>query len=139
MLTFESQNVELVKGAYAAFSRGDILGLPSDAQSDWPAVEGIPHSGPRRGRQEVAQFFDTLLLSRRRGRIQQQDFIAEGGRVVVWGTYRARAKATGPRRPSKPTARRTRVLSPMRRQVELCAPQSVDVRAAVIHSRAVRP
>ena len=96
MLTFESQNVELVKGANAASSRGDIPGLLQILASDVQWI-GRPSRGFRTAGRAVGvrrshnsstrscQVEDVVDF-------QQQDFIAEGGRVVVWGTYRARKR-----------------------------------------------
>jgi len=95
----ESENVALMKEAYAAFDRGDIAGLlamfTSDVEWNWPADREILHSGPRRGRHEVAQFFETLAAVEDTVELQRHEFIAQGDRVAVLGTYRASARATG--------------------------------------------
>lgn len=64
-----------------------------DIDWQWPALKGIPHSGPRRGRDEVRRVFETF--GEEPLDFQQQEFVAKGDRVVVLGTYRARVKATG--------------------------------------------
>jgi ketosteroid isomerase-like protein len=95
----ESQNVELMKAAYAAFDRGDIAALlemnAPDVEWNWPAVKEIPQSGPRKGRAQVAQFFETLLAVEDPVSLERREFTAQGDRVVVLGSYTARAKATG--------------------------------------------
>src|SRR2546421_100356 len=95
----ESENVTLMKAAYAAFDRGDVAGLlemlAPDVEWNWPAVKEIPHSGPRRGRHEAAAFFETLTAVEEPVEFRRDEFLAHGDRVVVLGTYRARAKSSG--------------------------------------------
>ncbi len=95
----ESENVMLLKRAYAAFNQGDIPGLiemfAPAVEWEWPAVKEIPHSGNRRGREEVRKFFETILSVEEPVDFRQDEFVAQGDRVLVLGTYRARAKATG--------------------------------------------
>jgi len=95
----ESENVALMNAAYAAFDRGDIAGLlemlAPDVEWNWPAVKDIPHSGPRRGRHEAAAFFETLTAVEEPVEFRRDEFLAQGDRVVVLGTYRARAKSSG--------------------------------------------
>src|SRR5207237_5941583 len=92
----ESENVEILKGAYAAFSRGDIAGLlqmyAPDAEWDYPAVKDVPYAGSRHGRAEISRFFDTLAQAEEVLDFRQNEFIAQRDRVVVLGTYRARVK-----------------------------------------------
>ena len=95
----ESENVEILKGAYAAFSRGDIAGLlqmhASDAEQDFPAVKDLPWAGSQHGRAEISRFFDILAQAEEVLDFRQSEFIAQRDRVVVLGTYRARVKSTG--------------------------------------------
>ena len=95
----ESENVEILKGAYAAFSRIDISGLlqmyAPDAEWDYPAVKDVPYAGSRHGRAEIGRFFDTFAQAEEVLDFRQNEFIAQRDRVVVLGTYRARVKPTG--------------------------------------------
>ncbi|HXD17780.1 MAG TPA: nuclear transport factor 2 family protein [Vicinamibacterales bacterium] len=95
----ESENVELVKAAYAAFDRGDLAGLlemlAPDIEWNWPAVRDIPHSGPCRGRDAVARVFEIFSTVDEPIAYDRHEFIAQGDRVVVLSTYRARAKSSG--------------------------------------------
>ena len=95
----ESENVALMKDAYAAFDRGDLADLiemfAPDVEWNWPTVKEIPHSGPRRGRHEVRQFFEALAAVEEPVESRRDEFLAQGDRVVVLGTYRACARATG--------------------------------------------
>ncbi len=95
----ESDNVELLKRAFAAFDAGDIPGVLSAFADnvDWnnPVVKGVPHSGPRHGLNEIRQFFDTLAEAEEPEEFARNEFIAQGDKVAVLGTYRARVKSTG--------------------------------------------
>lgn len=57
----KSKNIQLVADVYAAFGRGDIAfvlnALADDVEWHFPGPEGIPLTGNRRGREQVAQFF----------------------------------------------------------------------------------
>ena len=95
----ETTNVELVKGLYAAFDRGDLPGilqtLAPDIVWNWARVDGIPHSGLRHGPNEVAKFFEEIAAVEEPIDFPRVDFVAQGDRVVVLGKYRARVRATG--------------------------------------------
>jgi len=57
----ESEDVEVVKRAYAALAKGDIPEsvqmFAPDAEWEYPPVKGIQYSGPRRGREDMRRFF----------------------------------------------------------------------------------
>jgi ketosteroid isomerase-like protein len=95
----EQQNVELVQQGYEAFGRGDIEGLLSlfDDNIEWvtPGPPDLPTAGTRRGRQEIAQFFQTLNDLFEIQRFEPKTFVAQGDRVVVLGDDTARLRATG--------------------------------------------
>ena len=95
----DSENVGILKRAYAAFNEADIPGLlelyAEDAEWDYPSVKELPYGGPRRGRDEIRQFFDTLAEVEETLDFQQSEFIAQADKVVVLGNYRARVKSTG--------------------------------------------
>lgn len=97
----ETENVEFIKDAYAAFDRGDLAGLlqmlAPDVEWNWPAVKDIPHSGSCRGRDAVARVFEIFSTVDEPIDFQRHEFIAQGDRVVVLSTYRARAKSSGRR------------------------------------------
>src|SRR5215831_18206354 len=76
----ESENVEILKRAYAAFSQGDIAGLlqmyAPDAEQDFPAVKDIPWTGSWHGRTEMSRFFDTIAQAEEVLDFRQHEFIA---------------------------------------------------------------
>lgn len=97
----EGQNTQIVKGAFAAFQRGDIPGVLAvlDDNVEWQAVIGtegiVPTSGLRRGRTGVGEFFRQLGEAVAFDAFEPREFIAEGDQVAVVGRYKGRAKPTG--------------------------------------------
>jgi hypothetical protein len=95
----EQANIDLVKQCYDAYQQGDIqrlLGcLADDIDWDLPVIEAVPISGKRKGRDKVAEFFQTLAQTQEPRQFQPQEFIAQGDRVVVTGHYEWTVKATG--------------------------------------------
>jgi uncharacterized protein len=80
-------NVEVLKGAYDAFGRGDIatvLGV-MDEKIDWSVPTAVPQGGRVRGRDEVGGFFQNLVSIWSDFSVDVDDFVAEGDRVCVIG------------------------------------------------------
>ncbi len=98
----EPDNVELVKRAYEAFNKGDIPALLDmyAEDADWvlPSIEGapedVPHTGSRKGRAQIGEFFVALASAEDVLDFTQQEFIAQGNKVAVQGRYKARIRAT---------------------------------------------
>jgi len=91
-------NVKIAQQAYADFKAGNIpslLKLVSD-RVEWilPDVAGVDVSGTRHGRDGVAEFFKTLNQSQEVIAFEPQQFIAQGDKVVVLGSYSFRVKGT---------------------------------------------
>lgn len=96
----EQENVQIVKEAYAAFTRGDIPAILNALTDDvvWflpGPTDIVPVAGERRGREQVGQFFSTLDENQEALQFEPQEFIAQGEKVVVLGHYRWRIKPTG--------------------------------------------
>ena len=96
----EQDTVNVIKGAYDAFGRRDIpdlLGrLTDDVEWNTPGeAAGIPYAGPKRGREEVAGFFESLAGAEEITDFQPREFIAQGDKVVVEGNYRGRTRPAG--------------------------------------------
>lgn len=55
-------NAELIEGAYAAFSRGDIPAVIDlvDDQVDWRSPTTLPHGGQFKGKAGVGEFFQGI-------------------------------------------------------------------------------
>jgi len=95
----EQQNIDVVKRGYAAFGQGDISGVLSLCADnvEWasPGPSEMPTAGTRRGRDQVAQFFEAVDQVYEVQRFEPKEFIAQGDQVVVLGSDTAKIKATG--------------------------------------------
>lgn len=92
----ETQNTQVVQGAYAAFGRGDIEGVLSALHDDivWKPVTGagrhVPTAGERRGKAAVREFFKIVGETTQFERFEPREFIAQGDKVVTLGHYTAK-------------------------------------------------
>lgn len=99
-MTNEEANIQTVSRIYAAFGEGDIptiLNLLAD-DVDWlfqGSSEDVPFAGHFHGREEVAHFFRIVGETADPERFEPHEFIAKDAHVVVLGSERVRAKATG--------------------------------------------
>ncbi|TFW10655.1 nuclear transport factor 2 family protein [Massilia arenosa] len=97
----EQANIDLVRQCYDAFIKRDMPRLLSymDQDIDWqlPEVEGVPFSGHRYGRDEVASFFKQLSDLQDVQDFRPIDYIAQNDKVAVMGHYGWTVKASGQR------------------------------------------
>ena len=95
----EDDNRALVQRGYEAFGRGDIEALLAlfDENVEWvtPGPSDLPTAGRRRGRQQVAEFFEIVNSLFEVQRFEPEAFVSEGDRVLVLGSETSRVKATG--------------------------------------------
>lgn len=95
----EQQNLDTVRGMYAAFGRGDLEAILAvlDPQVSWrtPGAPDLPTAGLREGVPAVREFFGLLLNSFDIADFTPHDFLAAGDKVVVLGTSREGPKGTG--------------------------------------------
>lgn len=95
----DTQNVRTIKNAYDAFMRGDIQTIldstTEDIQWTMPGEGYIPTGGLYRGHDGVRRFFQTLSDSSETLSFEPREYIAQGERVIVLGSYRSRIKTTG--------------------------------------------
>lgn len=96
------ENVLLVQRQFEAFGRGDVeVALAAvNGDVDWQApvsahADALPWAGPRRGRQQVANYFRQLAGAVRPEPFEDLTFTAAGDRVVVEGRNRGIVVATG--------------------------------------------
>ncbi len=94
-----AENVEILRGAYAAFGRGDMEGVTDTWETDieftGPNSSRMPGAGPHRGKEEVARVFSGMR-DRWEGLVLSPDeFVEQAGTVVVLGHMEGRARATG--------------------------------------------
>jgi ketosteroid isomerase-like protein len=81
------QNLQLVQGAYEAFSRGDVPGVLERLAEDvvWTVPQPLPQATEARGREEVGTFFQRLVETWEDFDVEVDDFVASGDRVCVIG------------------------------------------------------
>jgi uncharacterized protein len=94
-----ADDISVLRSGYDAFNRGDVDGIGATMNDDvefvGPNSQRMPGAGEHRGRAEV-----TALLNGMRERWDDltwspDEFVSEGGTVVVLGHMTGRAKATG--------------------------------------------
>jgi ketosteroid isomerase-like protein len=94
----EEQSVEVVRGTYDAFGRGDVpavLGAMA-ADIEWHEAEGMPYGGIYHSPEEVAQnVFGPLVEDVPDFAVTPEEFIPSGDTVAVVARYTGTGKATG--------------------------------------------
>jgi ketosteroid isomerase-like protein len=90
-----NDNVELLRGTYEAFGRGDIPAVMNAFAPDieWNVPAVLPHGGRARGHEEVGRFFERLAGTWEDFGLELDDFVASGERVCAIG--RAGGKLNG--------------------------------------------
>jgi uncharacterized protein len=90
-------NIETIRNAYAAFSRGDlpsVLGAFDDG-IQWITPGNTDLAGERNGKEEVTGFFRTLKEHWEFLAFEPAEYVASGDRVVALGRYEVRSRQTG--------------------------------------------
>lgn len=96
-----SQQVDMVKAAFAAFGRGDVPGILNCLTDDvdWQPVYGagkhVPQAGQRHGKPATADFFRILGESTQFNTFEPHEFVETGNTVIALGSYKATVRATG--------------------------------------------
>lgn len=93
-----NQNLDGVRGVYAAFAKGDIPAVLGFLSSDieWTEAEGFPYAGTYKGPNAVLDGVFMRLGTEWNGYAAiPEEFIDAGGTVVVLGKYSGEYKATG--------------------------------------------
>lgn len=95
----ESENTKLVQLGYERFGSGDIEGLlelfTDDIRWTSPSIEGAAHSGGRRGKDDVAEFFTLLSENEDFERFEPLEFVAQNDKVVVLGESSSLVRSKG--------------------------------------------
>ena len=80
-----SASVEVVRGVYAGFLRGDIPGvlrlLAEDVEWSVPGSAEVPHAGLRRGPSGVGQFFAAVGSGLEVQQFEPREFFDAGARM----------------------------------------------------------
>jgi uncharacterized protein len=94
----EQQSVEIVRGVYKAFSRGDlqaVLWAMAD-EFEWYEAEGMPYGGLYRNWEAVAQnVLGPLIQDIPNFEATPEEFIASGDTVAAVVRYTGSGNATG--------------------------------------------
>jgi ketosteroid isomerase-like protein len=92
------QSVDVVKGVYEAFGRGDVPGVLGAFAEDieWYEAEGMPYGGLHRGGEAVAQkVFGPITEDVEGFAVTPEEFMASGDAVAVVTRYTGTGKGTG--------------------------------------------
>ena len=92
----QAQAIVALKGAYAAFNRGDIDAAvkPFDSQIEWSEPVTFPGGGAYHGRDEVKRYLAQSRAPWAEGSSEPEQFIASGSRIVVFVHARFRPKGS---------------------------------------------
>ena len=93
-----SDNTAIIRGIYAAFAAGDMPAVLATfaPQIRWHEAEGFPYGGLYTGPDQVLEHVFMKLGTEWEGFAALPDeYVAEGGTVVVLGRYQGVYKATG--------------------------------------------
>jgi uncharacterized protein len=87
------ENAQLIREAYDAFARQDIPALLEtfDLEIDFNPPDVIPNASRCRGHDETVAFFASLGETYDELRVEPEEYLEDGDRVVVLGTSRGSA------------------------------------------------
>lgn len=92
-------NRQIIQQGYEAFSRGDIPAVLSIMADDItftiPGHPSIPTARTWRGGKGMQEFFSTLGQEVEFTEFNPREYISEGDRVIVIGSYAGRVKRNG--------------------------------------------
>lgn len=90
--------MDMVQQAYQSVKAGDVQSLlnllAEDVQWQLPEMENVPFAGTWHGREQVGQFFSTVVQTQDVIEFELEEFIAQGDKVVVLGRFSQRVKST---------------------------------------------
>jgi ketosteroid isomerase-like protein len=92
------QSVEVVRGAYEAFARGDVPGVLGAMADDveWHEAEGMPYGGVYHGGESIAQnVFGPITQDVPDFAVSPEELISAGETVVAIVRYTGTGKTTG--------------------------------------------
>ena len=90
------QMISVLRGAYAAFNRGDIDAAvqPLDPQIEWSEPTQFPGGGTYHGREGAKQYLTQSRAAWAEVISEPEQFISVGERIVVFVYARVRAKGS---------------------------------------------
>ena len=94
----EQENTKLVKRVYELFKSGDVEGFlkmfSDDVSWETPKVENTPFNGKISGHKNLVNWITMYSEAEEMLVFEQDEFIAQGDKVVVLGHGTARTKST---------------------------------------------
>jgi len=92
----QAQAIVALRGAYAAFNRGDIDAAvkPFDPQIEWSEPEEFPGGGAYHGRDEVKRYLARSRAPWAEGSSEPEQLIPSGNRIVVFVHARFRVQGS---------------------------------------------
>jgi uncharacterized protein len=93
MTAKQEQAISALRGAYAAFNRGDITAAvePLDAQIEWVEPREFPGGGTYRGQAEAKAYLTQSWASWAEVHSEPERFIPAGDRIIVFVHARVRS------------------------------------------------
>jgi ketosteroid isomerase-like protein len=91
------QDVEILKNAYGALNRGDIVGAVDvlEADAEWSEHSDLPEADTYRGRDSIRSFLEDYLESWHEFHQETEQLIDAGDKVAVLLHLLARGKGSG--------------------------------------------
>ena len=94
----EQENTKLVKRVYEMFKSGDVEGFLSmfsdDVSWETPVIENTPFNGKISGKENLVKWLTAYNEAEEMTVFEQDEFIAQGDRVVMLGHSETRGKST---------------------------------------------
>lgn len=95
----ESKSIAVVQQCYTEFGKGNITGVLDklDENVSWtdPGYPDIPYAGKRKGKEEVAEFFNEMNGAIEFTQFEPKSFNADEGTVFVTGYFAGRSRKSG--------------------------------------------
>ena len=95
----EQENTKVAERLYTTFNSGDVEGFlntfSEDASWDSPDIENVPLETTFSGRGRIGKFLTDIDEHEEFLKIQPNEYIAQGDKVVVLGELHVRSKKTG--------------------------------------------
>jgi len=95
----EKENIAAIQNIYAAFRKGDIPFILNAVTEDidWQmfGLKELPHTGPHRGRDQVARFLKEVAAETDIQKFEPREYIAQGDKVVALGYYSGTSRVSG--------------------------------------------
>jgi ketosteroid isomerase-like protein len=94
----EQENTQLVKRVYEMFKTGDVEGFlnmfSDDVSWETPVIENTPFNGKITGKENLVKWLTAYTAAEEMTVFEQDEFIAQGDRVVMLGHCETRTKTT---------------------------------------------